>query len=186
MAMNTHHLTLGTLNDFLSGDEITDTHDERYRQKIARLLVLEKNFVKEDIKAGIKLKVSASGKNAILTVDFLVFIHGEAQMVVKYGPGSIITRHRPALAVSRLVAAHQIPVVVVTNGEQADILSGSTGRLIGTGFENIPDRAELARLCGQEETRLISSRQQELEARILFAFEVDGSCPCDSDICRIE
>jgi hypothetical protein len=183
--MNTHHLILGTLRDFLSGEEIADTHDERYRQKIARFLVEEKGFRRDDIKAGNRLVVSASGKKAMITVDFLVYAGGKTMMLIKYGPGSIITRHRPALAASRLMADYQIPVVVVTNGEEADILCGHSGKIRGMGFESIPGNDELLGMSEQED-QMICAKRKELESRIIYAFEVDGSCPCDSDICRIE
>ena len=42
--MNGHHLILGKLSDYLTGDTLDDTHDERYRQKIARLLVDRKGY----------------------------------------------------------------------------------------------------------------------------------------------
>lgn len=183
--MNTHHLILGTLKDFLSGEEIADTHDERYRQRIARFLVDEKGFCPDNIKAGNRLTISASGKKAIINVDFLVYAGDKAMMIIKYGPGSIITRHRPALAAARLMASYQIPVVVVTNGEEADVLWGRSGKIIGTGFDAIPGTTELLRISEQDD-QTISAERQELESRILYAFEVDGSCPCDSDICRIE
>lgn len=183
--MNTHHLILGKLSDFLSGKEITDTHDERYRQKIARLLVLEKGFEPGDIKAGNRLMVKASGRRAVIPVDFIVQVGEKAMMLVKYGPGSIVTRHRPALAASRLMTPFQIPVVVVTNGEEADILCGRTGRITASGLSSIPDRESLLALS-QGEQQAIGLERAERESRILFAFDVDGSCPCDSDICRIE
>lgn len=183
--MNTHHLILGMMKDFLSGEAITDTHDERYRQKIARFLVLEKGYDREDIKARIRLDVCASGKKATIGVDFLIYTGDKAMMLIKYGPGSIITRHRPALAVSRIAALCQIPVVVVTNGEEADILCGWSGKVRGSGFDAIPSKEDLIGLADQE-NQAISMKRKELESRILYAFEVDGSCPCDSDICRIE
>ena len=37
--MGGHHLILGKLTDFISGEILDDTLDERHRQKIARLLV---------------------------------------------------------------------------------------------------------------------------------------------------
>ena len=184
--MNTHHLTLGILTDFLSGRKIVDTHDERYRQKIARLLVMDKQFDKQDITAASKLTVKTPDKAAIIPVDFIVHIGGKALMLIKYGPGSITTRHRPALSVSRLVAPHQIPVVVVTNGEDADILWGKTGTIMSSGLARIPDKQELCRMVETEPLEMISERRVELESRILYAFDVDGRCPCDSDICRIE
>jgi hypothetical protein len=76
-------------------------------------------------------------------LDFTVTVDDRTAMVIKYGPGSLVTRYRPALAISRLVAPYQIPVVVVTNGESADILDGETGKLVASGFDRIPDREKL-------------------------------------------
>ena len=42
MLMSGHHLILGTLTDVVTGETIDDTLDERYRQKIARLLLEHK------------------------------------------------------------------------------------------------------------------------------------------------
>ncbi|MCK7466807.1 MAG: hypothetical protein MZU91_00755 [Desulfosudis oleivorans] len=39
-----HHLILGKLTDFLTGEILDDTLDERYRQKIARWLVEQKGY----------------------------------------------------------------------------------------------------------------------------------------------
>ena len=49
--MNGHHLILGELDDFLTGEPIKDTHDERYRQQLAQLLVNRKGYLKSDIEA---------------------------------------------------------------------------------------------------------------------------------------
>ena len=32
--MDGHHLILGELTDLITGETLTDTHDERYRQKL--------------------------------------------------------------------------------------------------------------------------------------------------------
>ena len=44
--MNGHHLILGELDDLITGETIKDTLDERYRQKIAGLLVNQKGYLK--------------------------------------------------------------------------------------------------------------------------------------------
>ena len=49
-----HHLILGELIDFITGETIQDTHDERYRQKLARLLVEHKGYVKKEIEPAVK------------------------------------------------------------------------------------------------------------------------------------
>ena len=183
--MGDHHLILGELGDFITGEILADTHDERYRQKIARFLVADKGYAKTDIHPRNPLIVAAGDRKGRLWVDFTVTVDDRTAMVVKYGPGSLVTRYRPTLAISRLVAPYQVPVVVVTNGESADILDGETGKLTASGFDRIPSRQNLAQQLVRVEFSPISSKRTEMEARIVYAFEIDGGCPCDDTACRI-
>ena len=74
--------------------------------------------------------------------------------------------------------------MVVTNGEDAEILDGFTGKTIGHGLEAIPHKRDMQELIdGRHKT--IPSSQVVLESRIAYAFIVDGSCPCDETICKL-
>ena len=183
--MDGHHLIMGELDDFLTGEVLTDTHDERYRQKIARFLVEAKGYPKQAIVARAPLIVAAGSRKGRLAVDFTIAVDGRMAMVIKYAPGSLVTRHRPTLAISRLIAPHQIPVVVVTNGETADILDGVSGKLAATGFDQIPSSADLKQRLNGFDCSPLPPDRLEMEARIVYAFEIDGGCPCDDTACRI-
>ncbi len=178
-----HHLILGELVDAVTGRILPDTHDERYRQKLAKLLMDTKGYSRTDIQSGCSLQVKAGDNCAIVKVDMAVAVADRICMIIKYGPGSLVTRHRPALAASRLLAPYQIPVVVVTNGEDADILDGRTGEVIGNGMESIPARPELVARCAAFPFAPIAEARAEIESRIVYAYEVDGACPCDDSIC---
>jgi len=183
--MGGHHLILGELEDYVTGEVLADTHDERYRQKIARFLVEEKGYTKADIAPRKSLVVAAGPRKGQLKVDFTIAVDGRTAMVIKYAPGSLVTRHRPTLAISRLVAPHQVPVVVVTNGESAYILDGVSGALTAAGFDGIPSRKILARQLDGMDFEPVPDDRREMEARIVYAFEIEGSCPCDDSTCRI-
>jgi len=183
--MNGHHLILGKIDDFITGEILVDTHDERYRQKIARFLVTEKGYAKADIQPRTPLIVGADKRRGRLWVDFAITVDDRTAMVIKYGPGSLVTRHRPALGVSRLIKSYQVPVVVVTNGETADILDGETGKQTASGFDGIPSRADLLQSVLGVDFKPISPQRAEMEARIVYVFEIDGGCPCDDTACRI-
>ena len=184
-AMDGHHLILGEIYDFITGDAIKDTHDERYRQQIARLLVKRKRYLKDDIETRRDLLVQAGENRAIIKIDFLVNLSGKICMIVKYGPGSIVTRRRPLLAASRILAPYQIPIAVVTNGEDAEILEGFSGNVISHGLETIPSKPQLIEIASRNNFNDISAKRAEMESRIVYCYEVDGSCPCDEDICKI-
>ncbi len=183
--MGGHHLILGKIGDFITDEILADTHDERYRQKIARFLVVNKGYAKADIHPHNPLTVAADSRKGRLWVDFLVTVDDRTVMVLKYGPGSLVTRYRSTLAISRLMVPYQIPVVVVTNGEAVDILDGETGRLTASGFDRIPSRKQMLRQPARAEFLPISPKRAEMEARIVYAFEIDGGCPCDDTACRI-
>jgi hypothetical protein len=121
----------------------------------------------------------------MVKIDFVVTLRDRLSMIVKYGPGSIVTRHRSALAASRLLAPYQIPVVVATNGEDADILDGSTGRVIDRGLEALPDKERLQAMIAAVAFEPVSPHRAQMESRLFYAYEVDGACPCDDTICRL-
>jgi hypothetical protein len=174
--MGKGYLVLGELVDYITGKTIKDTHDERYKQKLARLLVDNKGYQKNEIKAGCELHVKAGDKSAILIIDFMVTLSGKICMIIKYAPGSLVTRCRPALAVSRLVAGYQVPVVVVSNGQDAEIIDGSTGKVISHGLESIPSKSEILSIAEHADFTAISEKQATMEARIIYAFEINDSC----------
>jgi hypothetical protein len=106
-------------------------------------------------------------------------------MILKFGPGSIVTRRRPLLAASRILAPYQIPIAVVTNGEDAEVLEGASGRVISRGLETIPSREQLIEIIYTDLFSRIPAERAEMESRILYCYEVDGSCPCDENVCKI-
>lgn len=179
--MDGHHLILGELTDFITGDVLKDTHDERFRQKIARLLIHQKGYAKSDIEPRKALVVYAGEKKAILKIDFIIRLAGRVCMVVQYGPGSLVTRRQAVLAISRLIAPYQVPVAVITNGQNAEIISGASGKLIDTGLEAIPSKPDLTRRFAGEIFEPISDRQAQMASRILYFYEVDDRCECDFD-----
>lgn len=181
--MNDHHFIFGTCRDFLTGRMIDDTHDERYRQMLARRLVDVCGFAKEEITAGYRYQFAIGDRCAEIGVDFLITLAERICMMVKYGPGSLVTRHQPALAAARVLAPYPIPVVVVTNGETADVLQGETGRVIATGLDGIPSRSDLSDLATGSGTDPIDPQRVMMAHRILYAFEIHGSCNCDADPC---
>ena len=183
--MNAHHLVLGELIDIITGEALADTHDERYRQKLARLLLEQKGYTRSQIQPRVPLVCQAGGNRAIVPIDFVLTQAEKVGMIVKYGPGSLTTRHRSALAASRLVSGRHVPIVVVTNGEDADILEGANGETVCSGLAAIPTGEELTVIMSGFGFEKISPQRAEMESRIVYCYEVDGSCPCDDTVCKL-
>ncbi|WP_457553136.1 type I restriction enzyme HsdR N-terminal domain-containing protein [Desulfobacula sp.] len=183
---NPHHLVLGKLNDFLTGSVLADTLDERFRQKIAKILVMEGKFEKIDIENNITVEVIVGLKKATLKIDFLVNFQEKTIALIKFAPGSLVTRRLSTLALSRMIKPYQIPIVVLTNGKDAEILEGDSGKVIATGLQNLPDKERIEKNMTSFSFKPINKALFDKASRIAYAFEIDGACPCDSGICKIE
>jgi hypothetical protein len=99
-------------------------------------------------------------------------------MIVRYGPGSLVSRERAAIAAARIInTEYCIPLTVVTNGFDAEVLDTITGKIVGNGLDSIPDRAASRVLLP---TLTFMPRPQgkklEREKRILNAFDLERCC----------
>lgn len=179
--MGKHHFVLGELTDFITGKTIVDTDDERDRQKIATYLVQDKGFLKTDIEPEVKLPVSIDDDSDTVTIDFVIRLQGKVVMIVKYGPGSIVSRERPALSAARLLKSYIVPYSVVTNGQDVVIMDARSGKTIGNGFENIPSKKDLESQLKTIEFLTLEEKRAEKEKRILFCMEVLSNRDCECD-----
>lgn len=173
---------MGELTDYLSGSTLPDTHDERFRQGLARHLVERCGFDKAQINQRQSVTIHTGSRTAQVRVDFVIRFRDKTRMMVRYAPGSLVTRRLSNLALSRIIHDYQIPVVVTTNGRDAEIINGVTGEVTGQGLSAIPKKADLDTCAFPA----ISPELKEKASRIAYACEVDGACPCDTDICVLE
>jgi hypothetical protein len=183
--MSTEHLILGSTRDFITGEIIADTHDERARQKIARLLVNDKGFSKDDVGVRRKIPLKVDGVAATVTVDFVLQVREVFFALIIFGPGSLVSRERPALAAARLLESYVIPYAVVTNGQDAAIMQTATGTVVAEGLAGIPSKDHAAAWMQGLDLQRLSESRLEKERRILFAFDVLAEKECDEYTCRL-
>ncbi len=176
------HYIYGDCKDYVTGEFVADTDDERYRQEIARFLVEEKGYSKGDLEVKQVIETTFSNQFVSSKIDIVVSYRDRRFMLIRYGPGSLVTRERPAIAAARVFDdSYQIPLTVVTTGEEFELLDTSTGKVIATGFDGIPDKAyiekhfaDLAFLPAPEE------KKRDKEMRILSLFDREVCCRDDS------
>lgn len=178
----THHMIYGSLVDYVTGEPLVDTDDERYRQKLAQMLVTEKGFAKTELEMRRRIETLFAHQFVASKIDIVVSIAGQRMMVLRYGPGSLVTRERPAIAAARVLEEGQmIPLVVVTNGEDAELLDARTGKVLATGLEAIPSREAIVAMLPSLDFTPVLPERREPELRILNAFDVETCCaggPC--------
>ena len=178
-----HHLIYGHTTDFVTGEQVVDTDDERFRQQLARFLVEQKGYAKSELRVRQKIETLFARQFVTSVIDIVVQVEGKRLLVVRYGPGSIVTRQRAAIAAARVLADDQmIPLAVVTNGIDADVMDARSGKLLSQGLDSIPHRQQAEELFESLDfTPLADDKKRERELRILNAFDIEVCCaggPC--------
>jgi len=184
--MCAQQLILGETVDFITGETIVDTLDERARQKIAQLLVEEKGYLKDEIEVRQQITLIVDGNRGSSKVDFVIRVAGKAFMIVIFGPGSLVSRERSTVATARLVEDYEVPFAVVTNGEGAHVLETSSGKMVAEGLDKIPSKPEALRKLEMITFEKLSEERIEKEKRILYTFDVLAKCECDESVCNLQ
>lgn len=179
MAQNlSHHLVYGTLFDYLNGEELTDTDDERIRQQISSMMVEDLGYLKEDLAPRLVIETLFTRNFVRSVIDLTITLDGRQVMIVRYGPGSLVSRERSALAAARVLnREYVIPLAVVTNGRSSLLLDTTTGKVIDDSETAIPSREKL-RLMLPSLTFLPPQDEEKKtrEKRILNAFDLERCC----------
>jgi hypothetical protein len=183
--MSTEHLILGETVDFITGETVVDTHDERARQQIARFLVERKGYSKKDIETRRNIALALDDQQGVVRVDFVIRLQGNAFAIVQFGPGSLVSRERSASAAARLVEPYVVPYAVVTNGKDAEVLETRSGKVISEGLDTVPCRDEALKMMEALVFEQLSAERLAKEKRVLFTFEVLAERECDEYTCNL-
>ena len=104
-------------------------------------------------------------------------------MILRFAPGSLVTRERAAIAAARIMEpAYQIPLAVVTNCKDAEVIDTYTGEVIRQGLDNIPGKKEVLSLMQSLRfDPFDDEKKRDRERRILNAYDKEVCCvggPC--------
>lgn len=166
------------LIDFITGQEVVDTTDERVRQGIERLLIEEKGYSKDDIEVDRGFDIVIDEKINRAKVDLVISVEGKRFMIIKCSRGSLSSWEREVLSCARIFDIYIIPFAVITDGEDAEILDTVTGKAIGHGLGEIPSRHEALEAIKRIEFKGLPEDKREKEKRVFLAFESIKSEEC--------
>ncbi len=177
-----HIYIYGELQDYLTGELLTDTDDERIRQELARLLVEERGFAVSDLLPRQTIATTFSGRRVLSRIDLVASIKGQPLMLLRCAPGSLVSRERAAVAAARLFYPdYQLPLAVVFNGRDAALLDCYLKKTIATGLDAIPSRNQLEQDWFLVKRLVMDDNAaKERERRILNAFDYEICCLQDS------
>jgi hypothetical protein len=175
-----HHLVYGTLADYVTGEELADTDDERIRQELSRMMVGKLGYEKEDLLPRCFIETLFNTQFVRSKIELAVSLKelGKIFLIIRYGAGSLVSRERSAIAAARVLEkGYQIPLAVVTNGRDAELLDTATGEVLATGMDAIPSRTHAQEMLKKMEFRPpVEGKKREGEMRILNAFDVEICC----------
>lgn len=172
-----HHIVYGEMQDFLTGQPLPDTDDERVRQQLARLLVEQLGYAKQELEPRLTI-VSDFGNRVVTTIELCARIAGRRLFILRYGPGSLVTREKAAIAAARILDPdYRIPLAIVTNGRDAELLETAHGKVLATGMDCIPDRQRAEALLHSSTFEPFADPEKHDQAlRILNVFDLEVCC----------
>jgi len=173
-----HHLIYGHLHDYLTGERLLDTDDERIRQRITKMMVEDKCYKKDTLEPRCYIDTLFNLHFVRSTIELTVTIANKRFMIIRYDPGSLVSRQRSAVAAARVLDdRYRIPLAVVTNGQDAELIDTNDGKIIGSGLAAIPNRQQAEELV--VDLLFLPPQHQEKrqrELRILNAFDLERCC----------
>ncbi len=130
------------ITDFVTGREIPNVGAEENRQAVAKYLVEEKGYSKDDIELDVNIDLTIAGEPYRSQVDLVVGISSGKLLImaIKCAAGSLGSREREIVAAARLLEDYQIPFGVVSDGKTAIVLDAVTGKKTGEGMAAIPSK----------------------------------------------
>ncbi len=146
------------------------------RKMVEYLLLEKKGYRPEDVLKGAAFQVELDGETVWSSVDFIVSVDGRMAMIIKCAAGSLDSRQRQAVAAARVIASPPVPVAVVADPANAEVIDVVTGKVIGEGFGAIPVKEQLLRILSETGIKPLALERIEKEKRILLAFDTIKCC----------
>jgi hypothetical protein len=147
--------------------------------------VEDKGYLKGDIEVRREIPLTVDGEKGISRVDFVIRVADKAFAIIIFGPGSLVSRERPTVAAARLLESYEVPLAVVTNGRDAEVMETKSGKVIAEGFEAIPSKKEALASVHTLAFERVSEKRLEKEKRILYTFDVLAERECDEFTCSL-
>ncbi|NDV18985.1 type I restriction endonuclease subunit R [Pseudodesulfovibrio sp. JC047] len=179
-----HEASLGgTLRDYLSGEDIDETTFEEFRQLLAQLLVEEKGYPKERLKAKVPLTYSVDGEDFERPIDYVVYdAQGTPIFIILFCAGDVVTFERETVCAARLIDGGPVPFALVTDTMEASLLDVKSGDCLARGMKAVPEYAELQRMVDSVEMAPLTDEQREKQTRVFHTYcgFIYGTCCSES------
>ncbi|GAB6058707.1 type I restriction enzyme HsdR N-terminal domain-containing protein [Desulfonatronum parangueonense] len=175
-----HEVSLGqTIQDYLTGAELEMTTYEDLRQGLARMLVEEKGYPKENVIPKVEIKFDIDDKPFSRNVDLLVHDgQGKPVLALLFCSGTPESYTREAVYAGRLVPEGPVSLVVVTDSKDARLLRTMDGKVLDSGFASIPSWEVLQKLLLENPSPTLDPDRIVREQRVFYMYSgfLEGCC----------
>jgi hypothetical protein len=173
----------GTLRDYLTGEEIDETTFEEFRQVLARLMVEEKGYPKDRLKAKVPLSYCVDGENYERPLDLVLFDEGGKPIfVVVFCAGEVGTFERETVCAARLIDNGPVPYALVSDSMDASLLDVRTGEVLGRSMNAVPEYEKLLEMVAEANMKPLTDEQKEKQTRVFHTYcgFIYGTCCSES------
>lgn len=160
-----------TLVDYVSGAEVPNVGAEANRQAVEQYLVEQKGYDKADIEVDAPIAITVNGEPYRSRLDLLVRVGKRRFMAIKCAAGSLDSRQKEILSAARIADAVPIPLAVASDGQTARVWESFTGKLIGQGWEAVPDRQQAAKMSETLKSDPMPEKRREQEKIIFRSYD---------------
>lgn len=179
-----HETSLGgTLRDYITGEEIEETTFEEFRQALARLLVEEKGYPKEQLKAKVPLSYCVDGEDYERPLDIVVYdTAGRPIFVVIFCAGQVGSFERETVCAGRLIEGGPVAYAMVTDTMDASLLDVRTGDVVARSMNAVPEYGKLLEMVEEAEIKPLTDEQREKQTRVFHTYcgFIYGTCCSES------
>lgn len=167
-----HDVSLGySVEDYLTGEQVEATTYEDLRQALAKLLVVEKGWPKDQLAPRQGITFEVDGCFYTRLVDFIARDgQGDPVCLVDFCAGAVSTFVREALAAARIHETGPIPLAIITDTKDAQLVAVADGRVLGEGMGALPRWEEVLALAKEHPLPPLTRERLQRERRICYAY----------------
>ncbi len=160
---------------YITGKLVPDTDRERIRQKLAQYLVEELGYRLSDFVLDREIHLEIKGCKVIALVDISIVIDDRYLMILRGGPGSVVTREAGTVSAARLlVPDYIVPWAVQANLFDAAFINVKKKKAVAYGWDAIPTRKKLLDLTSDWPPPKLPESRIPAERQILYSYDTHG------------
>ena len=160
---------------YFTGKLVFDTDRERIRQKMGPFLTEELGYRISDFRLDREILIEIDRQKVLCLADLVVHIDGRFLMVIRCGPGSVVTRESGTIAIARLLEPdYIIPWAVQASLFEAALLDVRRKRAVAYGWDAIPSRSKLLEMTSDWPPPQLPEKRIPVERQILYSYDTHG------------